>query len=1521
MNIKALLVGTICCLPWWAVGQRINCDSPIAIDCGVLNASGGLSAGSQTIFCEGQLVEFINNTDINQGVDSTIYCWGDGTVTRVAGTRGASHTYDFPDDTCVTTPIIPINIRMIVIRRCAGNFSLHSITTPIAIRLKPLARFGFTSPVCSNQPITFRNLSCQNTNNPVFTWDFGNGERSSQREVTYTYPQPGTYTVKLSVQNECATTDESRILNVLAPPRVRAVARLSRVDPCFDPASPLVINFTNRSEFINQQSWEITGGRFQYLNSTDPLSQNPVVQFNEPATYRIKLTGQGCGQATWDTTIVIAAKPAVTLQQVESNCKNITVVPANLVKYAGGEPTSIEWTFLNTTPNRSTEKAPNAPLNYTQFGQYGIRIRVSNTCGSASDSTLFAIDSIRPVRITAVPNRCNTDPPLNLTVNLSGGSWSGPGVDSRGAFNPAAAVIGDNRIVYQVGTGECLSRGEVNITVGAAPKATLRQISSSCQPITLRPNELVVYSGGAGEVFDWRFEGANTLTYSTQLPSETITYTDYREYKIRLQVSNNCGVSVDSTLFSIDSLAKITVKPVDPLCLSDAAIPLQATPLGGRWSGPGVTNGSTFLPDAAQPGSNTLRYTVGSGNCQTSAVLEVVVRGARIQAGPALQICNNSAPVLLTGATPLGGVWRGPGISDSLGGRLDPRLLPVGLYQLQYVVRSADSACLSSGTRSLEILGLPQATLDSLRTVCAGAAVQFNSNASTNTSVEWFFGDGAGSTAANPTHTYAAKGSYPLQLIVRTAAGCTDTARSIIQVAAPVKAAFSLSTNTGCAELVVNINNQSSGDNPAFEWYLGPDLYSTATNPEPLRLNPINQDSNYVLRLRIASGCNDQDLSQTIFVKARPNVQFAPQRDAYCSGETVIFGHKSLADSLIWDFGNGKIYRGFDPPNQVYSTGPENDTIKIQVRGFNECGTIVETRELVIRPTDARAFFTVPDSVICLGEALCLESFSRPKGSQLEWQFGDGNTDSGERICHTFAGTGRYTIRLTARSCGQDQIETTVRVIDSLPISLNFTPEACIGQAVPFQINTPGSNHRIYYTAQDSSDSKVSQYRFANSGLYTVRAWVRSNAGCISRTQALMNVLPPPIADFRVVDSVCVGGLVSLVNQSIRNSACRWDFGGVRKDGCNPVHRFTEPGAFPITLIVQDRLGCLDTLQRTAVVRPTPVARFDFTGTNECSPVAIAFNNRSSTATSYKWYSGDGQESESYNANFRYRAGGDYNVLLVASQDGICFDSIAQVVSINGTPQVALDLEDRRCRPEDEAALLLRGYFPNYLTTLYRGDTLVGGGGNRFPVQKAGMYRVMVETTAGCDTSLQYQLPEKQFLLAKIMPDTTIKLGQSVKIRTAINRGDAELSWLPTQYLDLPDANEPISTPLKSVRYVLTVKTKDCLLQDSINIRVLADKSLFFPNAFSPNNDNHNDFYQFFPGYGVKEIHEFKVFDRYGVLVFQASDYLKNPSPDKWWNGYYKGVPAQPGVYAYFAQVEYIDGIMEIRKGDFTLVR
>jgi extracellular elastinolytic metalloproteinase len=178
--------------------------------------------------------------------------------------------------------------------------------------------------------------------------------------------------------------------------------------------------------------------------------------------------------------------------------------------------------------------------------------------------------------------------------------------------------------------------------------ATNGLTSATSNVVTLTVNRLVTVSahpnnagvcGGTNASFAVTATGAGTLTYKWQVSTDNgATYNDVAGQttatmtiaatnamngnKFRSVITGTCGsVTSNAATLTVSTQVPVTIVTVLPsrICTSDSAIALVATPVGGAWSGTGVT-GSSFVPSTTAPGTHTLTYTYTNTNgCTTVA--------------------------------------------------------------------------------------------------------------------------------------------------------------------------------------------------------------------------------------------------------------------------------------------------------------------------------------------------------------------------------------------------------------------------------------------------------------------------------------------------------------------------------------------------------------------------------------------------------------------------------------------------------------------------------------------------------------------------------------------------------------------------------------------------------------------------------------------------------------------------------------------------------------------------------------
>jgi len=154
--------------------------------------------------------------------------------------------------------------------------------------------------------------------------------------------------------------------------------------------------------------------------------------------------------------------------------------------------------------------------------------------------------------------------------------------------------------------------------------------------------------------------------------------------------------------------------------------------------------------------------------------------------------------------------------------------------------------------------------------------------------------------------------------------------------------------------------------------------------------------------------------------------------------------------------------------------------------------------------------------------------------------------------------------------------------------------------------------------------------------------------------------------------------------------------------------------------------------------------------------------------------------------------------------------------------------------------------------------------------------------------------------------------GARVQLQLTTDAPSPQISWTPVAGLSCTDCPAPFFTMEASGTYSVTVLDPEsgCSGTDSVSVIVVPARAVYLPGAFSPNADGINDAWRPRPGPEVESIHDLRVFDRWGNLVYESTSAAA-------WDG--RDQPA--GYYVVQFTVRFQDGHEERRNGSILLLR
>lgn len=205
----------------------------------------------------------------------------------------------------------------------------------------------------------------------------------------------------------------------------------------------------------------------------------------------------------------------------------------------------------------------------------------------------------------------------------------------------------------------------------------------------------------------------------------------------------------------------------------------------------------------------------------------------------------------------------------------------------------------------------------------------------------------------------------------------------------------------------------------------------------------------------------------------------------------------------------------------------------------------------------------------------------------------------------------------------------------------------------------------------------------------------------------------------------------------------------------------------------------------------------------------------------------------------------------------------------------------------------------------------------------AGEYEVVISDSRGCTLALDAFIDEPAPLIVDAGADQTVDLGftANIQAQTMPLFRPVSISWTPDGTLDCNDCDDPTASPFETTTYTIQIIDADgCTDSDDVTIFVNLLRPIYIPNGFSPNGDGINDFFTVYGGPAARSIQTLRVYDRWGELVFDGQDLPLNDEPFGW-DGTFKGEEMDAAVFAYYAEVEFIDGFVAFFEGDVMIVR
>lgn len=704
-------------------------------------------------------------------------------------------------------------------------------------------------------------------------------------------------------------------------------------------------------------------------------------------TYSVTVTDANNCQATGTYTITTNPVPTVTVPAPIIVCNNAVIPATNFTSTPAGG--TFTWTNSNTSVGLAASGTGDVPsftaINNGSFPTYTTITVTATVSNCVSLPTPYNI-TIHPIPAVSVPANitvCNNGvvPASTFTSVTPGATFTW--TNSNTSIGLAASGSGDIASFTATNTGT----GPISATITVTPAANNCVGTNSTYTITVNPtptvsvpSDVVICNGF--NIPDAVFTSPTTgTTYAWTNSNTSIGLAGSGTGNIAGFAATNTGSSPITATITVTPTANtcvgpastytITVNPT-PTVLVPADITVCpaifvpgdtfASPTNGTtfaWtnsnptiglaaSGTGNTPSFTSINTGTVPQIATITVTPSANNCTgiPSSYIITVDPLPVLSFGPLPLICPSSPVLPLNHATPAGGTYYGPGVTND---SLDPFVAGVGTHVIKYIYTDPNTGCTDSITQTIVIdAGIFITATPAYASICP------EDNITITASGADYFYSWAPQLGLNVTSGPVVIATPPSSIIYTVtgtnANGCSGSTTSTINLYDNTLVSITATPPWGCNPVNITMGFSPSNlvSDSSWHWDFG-DYYSNDNiSTEKFPSHFYQHEGNYVVNFNAVdiNGCDVSD-SQPLEVYITPTADFYyTPLTAWTDNPMINFFDLSMgANYWSWIFGDPASYNenvsDLQNPYHIYT---DSGTFNVQliVTSSHNCSDTAE---------------------------------------------------------------------------------------------------------------------------------------------------------------------------------------------------------------------------------------------------------------------------------------------------------------------------------------------------------------------------------------------------------------------------------------------------------------------------------------------------------------------------------------------------------------------------------------------------
>lgn len=1098
----------------------------------------------------------------------------------------------------------------------------------VSVFFNPIAGFKYNVlRGCNPVVVNVTDTSKGRANRRLWTVTDKNGSTTSTDSIySYTFRNAGTYSIRLTVTNPCASSSLTRTIIINDKPTA-SFANIASV--CI----PANISFSNTTtSYFNNPTYE-----WDFGDSTTSNAQNPPTKiYTTAGNYTVRLIVKDtCGADTFSQTFTAYSLPKAILIGDTVGCTFDSLSFTN----NSTNSNTFNWSFGNNTTQTTYTTGVTKHL-YTTSAWFTVQL-IAGTASGCKDTTTHIV-RIKPgaKALFNINKNYGCNP---ATFKVTDGSiyakdykWYANGkLISTNTFLTDSTINTDSTIVrikLKVSSASSCQGDSIEklYFTPKNPKAIIGNKDSGCGILK------IVFNNQSTNFIksDWIL-GNGTFSSNTN-PTADYVSAKKRDslYTAQLKVTNWAGC--------VDSLKTIIKVFPGPSSIFTPSVANGCGPLNVSFTNNSLTNNSDNF--------NTLSFKWRFNNGSTANTA-------------------NANTTFLPNALK-DSFYNVALITTSKNGCNDSTVQKIQVYPIPTVKFTADK------TSGCEILNVNFTNQSNPKDTGKISMMTFN----------WNSGNGNNGNLQNFNASYRASKYadtiYKVMLTGYSEHSCVAKDSILITVHPNPKAIFTLNKYQGCTPLKINTNNLSqSFDNGILthRWNFGNGYLSFIENDSTIYLNNKNKDTSFNIWLESTSiyGCKDTTTSNVV-IRPKPIVNFNLSSNKACAPMKLTATDNSInAKDYYWAIGNNFYQDGISTNLSLPGLNLFDTAYIIAHAVTSPYGCLSDTayKQVLVLGRPQAEFDFAKDS-LCARENVSMVN-NTLGGFKYNWNFGDNTISTAINPRKKFGINGMsgrdtsYLITLIVQSSTgcKDTAAKKVYLVNR-PLE-PLTLDKKLG-CTNLEVNMHHTSKRfktIFWSLGDNSPVQFTdsvKHTYINLSNITFQPTIRlhrARFNCFDTSSTSIMVYPKPTAAFKAVRfDPCDAGIYQFINQSKNQSQSEWTF----NDGTT-VYSQAFSMVLPSSLIkdtfyqlklkVNNAYKCFDSIDQIIKVKPKLDIKFSKKPLESCEKGVVDFRNESSNAVRYFWKFGDGGLSNEVNPQYVFNRFGTYEIKLYGYDKDGCVDS------------------------------------------------------------------------------------------------------------------------------------------------------------------------------------------------------------------------------------------------------------------------